>query len=75
MLIQTLRRAHQEALNQLNKIEICTEELSEAKKQHAVNPTTVTMWAMDWYTSKKQDAIDAYTAQMEGIIEPVMMHK
>lgn len=75
MLIDTLRKAHFNALNEINRLEIAIEELSNARKAHHENPNTNTLWNLEWWESRKQLAISNYTDIMESIIEPVMLGK
>lgn len=73
MLLQTLRNAHNEALRQLQIIDICTEEISAIRKGMAVSPESFDKLSIEFYEEKKRDAIRAYTEQMQSIIEPVML--
>ena len=73
MLTEILRRAHHDALTELNRIEIYCEELIRVKEEHRSNPTARTLWAIEWYKSKKAGAIDNYSEIMQSIVEPILL--
>lgn len=72
LLIQTHRTAHQHALNLLNKIEIYTNELSSARREHKLTPSAQTTWKVSYYEKKKTDAIESYARSLQSIIDPII---